>query len=367
MALEAPKDTPFDVNIKLNGSIPVNADHVVTLFYPTGSSPGQLVTFNGATEYTFNSASWDTNQQVNITLHGPIESIVRVPYEISSAYTQRKITGTIELEVIEDVPGGCICVETAPISPADLHFINLPYGLSSVYVPFIAYTKNESMCSLTWEYTDIDGVLYEGFFQRSVDSPEAYSLFVQITSGFDVCNMSLSYDYCYVPGEGWTGNSEIDFSEAIGCGGDPGSLCLDCEGVGSVTTNATIIGDGSLCSPVSLFAVPTAQAMNGWYCFDPETNCQWIFSKDYDEGFTGYQVVLQVNYCYGTDTWAVQLTIGYNGNTGQAIYQATDIPGSDIEASGCNLVTLSYLALSLITPTGDCEFVSAATVYVSLS
>ena len=94
MALTAFLDTAFNVDMKMIADIA--EDHLVTLYYPD-SIAGSVVTFNAASVYTYTSATWNANQQVNITVHRL--GRVHVPYEVTSAYTNRVTHGVIFVDI----------------------------------------------------------------------------------------------------------------------------------------------------------------------------------------------------------------------------------------------------------------------------
>ena len=100
MTLQAYVNEPFNVNMKMESQI--FEDHTVTLFYPEGSVAGELVDFNNATSYAYDSATWATNQQVNVTIKRP--GALYIPYLVTSPYTIRekrssfRIYGTPETE-----------------------------------------------------------------------------------------------------------------------------------------------------------------------------------------------------------------------------------------------------------------------------
>lgn len=91
MTLSARVDVAFDINMKMASQI--YEDHSVTLFYPNGSAPNELVQFNGATSYTYTSATWADNQQVNITVRR--EGRYYIPYKVTSPFSQRVKEGAI--------------------------------------------------------------------------------------------------------------------------------------------------------------------------------------------------------------------------------------------------------------------------------
>ena len=99
MTLSGTVATPFDVNMKMIAAIA--EDHLVTLYYPEGAVPGVDLTFNGASAYTYTSATWNVDQQVNITLHK--ERSYAIKYRVTSLYTNRTKTGTFNVSATEPV------------------------------------------------------------------------------------------------------------------------------------------------------------------------------------------------------------------------------------------------------------------------
>jgi len=99
MTLSGTVDTPFDVDMQMITAIA--EDHIVTLSYPTGSTAGQIVTFNGASVYTYTSATWNVGQQVNITVH--TQGAYSIPYIVGSPYTNRTKRGVITVSATEPV------------------------------------------------------------------------------------------------------------------------------------------------------------------------------------------------------------------------------------------------------------------------
>lgn len=408
MALTGPKDTPFNINVKIDGAIPANADHIVTLYYPAGTTAGQQVTFNGATEYTFDSATWNVDQQVSVTLHTNEGTKVFLEYQVTSAYTQRIRSGVIELESSDEPPPENCCdlilthdfifdndsdVATSA-AVEELRCIVTSGTNSSGTIP--EYCVKFTIDTDLWDWMNLYntaspiviacGFYYGTFHFQNVnitgpgeytltpeditadivtsDDPTFFLIFSQQEGSFhsipEVNNINVR-----VPVSTSMPSFSVPICFRFGYTADVAITPCDCDEFDVNSSTATITSDGSApaCLPTTSNSNVSLLGPGGVGAICGAGAClEFQFQNNVDANT--WLVVIE--YCAGSypGVWQIRATFD-----GIVEYRKTGVDIGDITMAACaSIVTNTTIVLDLFTEAGSpCEFGLPATINLDIT